>query len=100
MKDLFAGILDGESLPDSWKYSTTTLIPKEEKDSKYIANYSPIALLNVDYKIFASVIAERLQKILPTIIHLDQNGFLPKRNLKKYPYNFKCPWKNKQPLSF
>uniref|UniRef100_A0A2D4HF38 Reverse transcriptase domain-containing protein n=1 Tax=Micrurus lemniscatus lemniscatus TaxID=129467 RepID=A0A2D4HF38_MICLE len=37
---------------------------------------------NVDYKILATIISERLKKILSKIIHSDQNGFLPNRQMK------------------
>lgn len=36
----------------------------------------------MDYTIFATIIAEHFRKILPVIIHLDQNRFLPKRSLQ------------------
>lgn len=44
LKDLISEILDGSQIPDSWRYSTTTLIPKEGKDKEDLANYQPIAL--------------------------------------------------------
>ncbi|KAF7235731.1 LINE-1 retrotransposable element ORF2 protein [Varanus komodoensis] len=59
-----------------------TLIPKEDMDVTQIQNCRPISLLNVDYKIFASILAERLKKFLIDFIHPDQNGFLPKRQMK------------------
>uniref|UniRef100_A0A670JV61 Receptor protein-tyrosine kinase n=1 Tax=Podarcis muralis TaxID=64176 RepID=A0A670JV61_PODMU len=39
-------------------------------------NYRPISLLNVDYKIFADILAKRLKKVLIGEIHKDQAGFL------------------------
>ncbi|KAF7253859.1 LINE-1 retrotransposable element ORF2 protein, partial [Varanus komodoensis] len=36
----------------------------------------------MDYKIFASIMAERLKKYLTDFIHSDQNGFLPKRQMR------------------
>lgn len=68
-----------------------TPIPKEGNDKEDIANYQPIALLIVDYKIFAKVIAERFRKILLSIIHSDQNGFFPKKKFtKEFTNNFEC----------
>lgn len=59
-----------------------SLLHKENTDPKEIRNYRHISLLNVDYKIFASVLSMRLKKILPHIIQQDQTGFLPKRQLR------------------
>ncbi|KAF7235743.1 LINE-1 retrotransposable element ORF2 protein [Varanus komodoensis] len=55
---------------------------KEDVDVTQIQNYRPISLLNVDDKIFTSILAERLKKLLIDFIHPDQNGFLPKRQMK------------------
>lgn len=63
---------------------TTTLIPKEDTDRSDIANYQPIALLNLNYKICVTIIANRLRKILSAIIHLDQNDCLPTRKIQNY----------------
>lgn len=38
LKDFISNILDGGLIPESWKYSTMTLIPKEGKDHKGIQN--------------------------------------------------------------
>uniref|UniRef100_A0A670XUF9 Reverse transcriptase domain-containing protein n=1 Tax=Pseudonaja textilis TaxID=8673 RepID=A0A670XUF9_PSETE len=69
-------------IPKSWSEAYITLVPKEEADPLLIKNYRPISLLNADYNIFASILAERLKKNLNNFIHPDQNGFLPKREIK------------------
>ena len=38
------------------------LIPKQEKDTRYIKNLRPITLLNADYKIIEKLMATRIEK--------------------------------------
>lgn len=45
------------------------------------ASYKPVSLLNVDNKILAKMIANRLENVLPTIIHEDQAGFIKNRQI-------------------
>ena len=49
------------------------------KNAEYLTNWRPILLLNVDYKIATKTIALRLEKILPSIIHPCQSGFVKGR---------------------
>ena len=42
-------------------------------------NYRPISLTNVDYKIFAHVLANRLQKLAKRIINRDQSAYIKER---------------------
>uniref|UniRef100_A0A670JD11 Reverse transcriptase domain-containing protein n=1 Tax=Podarcis muralis TaxID=64176 RepID=A0A670JD11_PODMU len=74
-------ILEGEKAPESWKEAFITLIPKVETEKTQLRNYRPISLLNVDYKIFADILANRFKKVLNEVIHKDQAGFLPGRHL-------------------
>ncbi|KAF7247873.1 hypothetical protein EYD10_06117, partial [Varanus komodoensis] len=82
LKDICNEALLNAKIPSTWTEANITLIPKEDMDVTQIQNYRPISLLNVDYKIFASILAERLKKFLTDFIHPDQNGFLPKRQMK------------------
>ena len=56
-----------------------TCLPKGNKPRQYLQNWRPITLLNVDYKILSSVIANRMKKVLPDIISNNQKGFLKGR---------------------
>uniref|UniRef100_A0A670I1C2 Reverse transcriptase domain-containing protein n=1 Tax=Podarcis muralis TaxID=64176 RepID=A0A670I1C2_PODMU len=74
-------IMGGGRAPETWKEAFITLIPKVETEKTQLKNYRPISLLNVDYKIFADILASRLKKVLNEVIHKDQAGFLPGRHL-------------------
>ena len=55
------------------------LVPKEDSGLSDLSNWRPITLLNLDYKIASKVIAKRIEKFLPRIIHPDQTGFVKGR---------------------
>ena len=46
-----------------------------------IANWRPITLLGVDYKLLTKTLAGRLKATLPDLVHPDQNGFIPGGNI-------------------
>lgn len=57
-----------------------TLIPKTNQADQ-AEGFFPIALCNVIYKIVASVVAQRLKSILPSIISLEKTGFVEGRQI-------------------
>uniref|UniRef100_A0A2D4HGE7 Uncharacterized protein n=1 Tax=Micrurus lemniscatus lemniscatus TaxID=129467 RepID=A0A2D4HGE7_MICLE len=61
MLEVFNELLSEVKVPNSWMEAYITLIPKEDSDLQWIKNYRLISLLNVGYKIFASIIAEKLK---------------------------------------
>lgn len=56
-----------------------TVIPKEGKDLTQVTNYRPISLINVDIKIYAKILANRLLPLLSSLISLDKVVFIPGR---------------------
>ena len=68
-----------ELFPPSFTVSITTLIPKKDRDKRVIENLRPISLLPVPYKILAKVLASRIAKVVGTLIHSDQTGFIKGR---------------------
>lgn len=69
LRDLFAACKEKNQTPDSWAEVSIYILPKEGKDMTLPQSYRPIAILNVDYKIFSTVLATRLNKILEYYIH-------------------------------
>ena len=56
-----------------------TLIEKKGKDKRYIKNWRPISLMNVDTKIASKAIALRLKKVIPKLIQCDQIAYVNNR---------------------
>ena len=75
----FNWVLSKGETPASWKEAIISVIPKGNKDKLDCANYRPISVLNLDYKLFTSILTKRLEKILPRIINMDQTGFVLSR---------------------
>ena len=69
-------------LPASWENAYITLIPKDEQENPPPQAFRPISLLNLDYKIYAKILANRLEKCISDIIHEDQTCFMPGRYMK------------------
>ena len=68
-------------LSNSQKQAVITLIEKKDKDRRWIKDWRPISLVNVDVQIGSKAIAKRLETLLPHIIHYDQNAFVKGRTL-------------------
>ena len=63
------------------KQGIITLLPKPGKDKRHIDNLRPITLLNVDYKLFTIVLANRLKVGIDQIISESQSGFIKERSI-------------------
>ena len=66
-------------LPISERQAVITLIEKKGKDKRFIKNWRPISLMNVDTKIASKAIALRLKKVIPKLIHCDQTAYINNR---------------------
>ena len=56
-----------------------SLLLKKDKDTVDCSNYRPLSLLNEDLKIYAKVMARRIQSHMPTLVSCDQTGFTKSR---------------------
>ena len=69
--------IDMDCMSPSQRIGILTLLPKPKTpmELRYIKNWRPITLLNVDYKIFTHIIKNKILKALPSIISEVQSGF-------------------------
>ena len=75
-------ILRGGHPPQS--FLNGLIIPlRKQGDSEDAMDYRPIALLQTSYKIFAKVIATRVQRVLGKVIGDSQQGFVHGRQMQK-----------------
>ena len=59
--------------------SIITLIPKTGRTNHSLKNWRPISLLNVDYKIISTAIANRFKKVINRIISSSQSAYIKGR---------------------
>lgn len=62
--------------PRSWREAVISVIPKEGKDRMECGSYRPISVLNIDYRLYASIMAKRLEHNLPDLIDIYKTGFV------------------------
>lgn len=78
----FNALALGTTMPKEGLLAHITVLPKNGKDHTVSSSYRPISLLNTDIKILAKILANRLQPIMPSIIHPDQMGFITGREVR------------------
>ena len=55
------------------------LIPKGEKEKRYLTNWRPLTLLETLYKIRLSILAKRLKLILDNLLEFEEKAYIPGR---------------------
>ena len=79
MTEVFNYSFESGQMSNSQKEAIITLIDKKNRDRMYLENWRTISLLNVDSKLASKVIANRMKKVIPGIIHHNQCGFIKGR---------------------
>ena len=79
MVEAFNDLLNRRSFRQESLTATICMIPKPHSDSTCCDNYRPISMINTDVKLLGKILANRLNKIIGTLIHRDQVGFMPNR---------------------
>ncbi|CAC5395159.1 unnamed protein product [Mytilus coruscus] len=69
---LFDAIEEEGILSRSMKCGIISLVYKKKGERNFLKNYRPMSLLQVDYKILARIMSNRLKSVLPKIISEDQ----------------------------
>lgn len=63
-----------------WNATILTLVPKKDH-SEIVGDYRPIACCNTIYKIVSKILSNRLKKVLPEIISVNQSAFVAGRSI-------------------
>ena len=68
-------------LSSTQRQAVIVLIEKKDKDKRFLKNWRPISLINVDAKIASKAIALRIKKVIGKLIHWDQTAYVGNRNI-------------------
>ena len=79
---IFNSYLHQGKMYDSAYTGIISLMYKGAGDRSLRENWRPLTLLNVDYKIYAKVLARRLDKVMTTLVHPDQTSSVSGRTIK------------------
>ena len=72
-----------QKLSNYQRLGIITCLPKPGKQREFMKNWRPISLLNTDYKILSSVLANRIKNPLQYLISSCQKGFMKSRNMNE-----------------
>ncbi|XP_040214403.1 vomeronasal type-2 receptor 26-like [Rana temporaria] len=73
-------VLEDERMPESMLKSVIVLLYKKD-DKRELKNWRPISLLNVDYKVVAKVLANRLRAVVEKLVGEEQVCAVPGRSI-------------------
>ena len=67
----------------SQRQAVIKLTEKEDRDKRFIKNWRPMTLLNVDLKIISKALSEKPKKVLPDLISSQQTAYVKNRNISE-----------------
>ena len=79
MYDSFMEAKVKKELSVSQRQAIIKLLEKMDKDRRFLKNWRPISLLNIDVKILNKALASKLKKVLKTIIGAKQTAYVEGR---------------------
>lgn len=89
--EIFRYCLEQGRIPPSWMKVKLVVILKKERDLKFPDAYRPISLLNTNYKILATILANRVSNVTGKYVKEDQTGFIKGENYEiKYKEGIEC----------
>ena len=80
-------IYENKELPLSQRLGIIALIPKSDKDPRFIKNWRPLTLLETFYKLISATLANRIKPVLNTIIGHHQKAYVPGRYIAECTRN-------------
>ena len=75
LSKFFSGIIGNNRIPKEWRKTKVIAIEKPGKDPKEAANYRPISLLSVSYKLLERLVLMRITPTVEALLSPDQAGF-------------------------
>ena len=70
-------------LSHSQRQAMITLIEKKGKDKRFLKNWRPVSLINVDAKKASTCLAFRIRNVLSSFIHSDQTAYVKGRYIRE-----------------
>ncbi|GJX27138.1 putative RNA-directed DNA polymerase, eukaryota, reverse transcriptase zinc-binding domain protein [Tanacetum coccineum] len=78
------GFFDSGNIPSGCNSSFITLIPKVA-NPLMVSDFRPISLIGAQYKVIAKILANRLSRVIATVISNEQTAFVSQRQILDGP---------------
>ena len=75
LSKFFSRILTEQNIPKQWRRAKVIAIPKPNKDRTEAANYRPISLLSVTFKLLERIVLRRVSDAIENTLDTAQAGF-------------------------